>query len=279
MSELLETENLPVTAVEVLPSVMSQAEARQCIEAIKEYAVSLRRLLVELEDRRGWSVLGYSSMTACMVAEFNNSKPVLVRELKVGRIEKYHLQVPIGTYLESQLRPLSKLSSAQQYQPTVVKAHQLAGEGRLSAAHVRQAVNETLSPLRKVKQTLPSKYLRNDLVRIQCQVGALQEQKAWNGCWGIVHSTGNISNVRVLVANQEVDYMAGDLDWDINSEPQFRDACARVLNLWQQTDLEPVEENLLKFFQRRPFFTELEEQMISLMESKRPSSLTNKQLS
>ena len=73
--------------------------------------------------------------------------------------------------------------------------------------------------------------------------------------------------------------MAGDLDWDINSEPQFRDACARVLNLWQQTDLEPVEENLLMFFQRRPFFTELEEQMISLMESKRPSSLTNKQLS
>jgi hypothetical protein len=37
--------------------------------------------------------------------------------------------------------------------------------------------------------------------------------------------------------------MAGDLDWDDNCDPKFSETCDRILNLWQQPDLEPVEEN------------------------------------
>lgn len=262
-AELVEADSRDV---EVLPPVMTETEARQCIEAIKEHVVSLRRLLVELEDRRGWEALGYSSTTACMVAEFNNSKPVLVRELKVGRIEKHHLQVPIGTYLESQLRPLSKLQP-EQYKPAITKAHELAGFDKLTAVHVAKAVNELLRPTRFVAQQ-PSKFQRSDLIRIKCAVGALPEQKAWDGCWAIVQSVGNISCVRVLVGSKEVDYMVGDLDWDDNSDPQFRDVSERILTLWQ-TELEPIEQTVLKELQHRHFFTDLELQMISLMEAKR----------
>ena len=281
MSEPLKVEDNPFTTVEFVEkltepevnkrqSLMNKAEARHCVEAIKKHAVSLRQLLVELEDRGGWFVLGYGSITACLVSEFKNSKPVLVRELKVGRIEKHHLQVPIGTYLESQLRPLSKLFSKQQYQPTIAKAHQLAGDSRLTVTHVAQAVDEVLNPTRFVKRTNLSKYKAGDLVRIQCQTGALPEQRTWDDCWAIVQSTGNISCVRVLVGNKEVDYMADDLDWNDNSDARLRDTCERLLVLWQ-TELEPIEQTVLKELQRRHFFTDLETQIISLLEAKRLS--------
>lgn len=281
MSESSKVEDNPFTTVEVVEQptesetsehhlLMTKAEAQRCVEAIKKHAVSLRQLLVELEERRGWEALGYRSITACLVSEFKNSKPVLVRELKVGRIEKHHLQVPIGTYLESQLRPLSKLFSTQQYQPTIAKAHQLAGDTRLTATHVARAVGEVLNSTRFVKRTNPSKYKAGDLVRIQCQTGALPEQRTWDGCWAIVQSTGNISCVKVLVGNKEVDYMADDLDWNDNSDAQLRDICDRLLALWQ-TELEPIEQTVLKELQRRHFFTDLEVQIISLLEAKRPS--------
>lgn len=255
--------------VEVLAPVMTAAQAQRCVEAIKNHAVSLRTLLVELDDRRGWEALGYSSMTACMVTEFKNSKPVLIRELKVGRIEKHHLQVPIGTYLESQLRSLSKLEPTQ-YKLAIEKAHKIAGSDKVSAVHVAKAVTEILNPTRVVKDApTASKYKPGDLVRIKCALGALPEQKAWDGCWGTVQSTGSISCVVVLVGSKEIDYMAGDLDWDDNSDPKFSETCVRILNLWQQPDLEPVEENLLNFLQHRHFFSNLEVQMITLMEVKR----------
>lgn len=282
MSESSKVEDNPFTTVEFVEKLteseiskrhllMTKAEARRCVEAIKKHAVSLRQLLVELEDRRGWEALGYGNITACLVSEFKNSKPVLVRELKVGRIEKHHLQVPIGTYLESQLRPLSKLSSPQEYQPTITKAHQLAGDTKLTANHVAQAVNQRLNPTRFAKRTSPSKYKAGDLVRIQCQAGALPEQHLWNGSWAIVQSTGNISCVRVLVGNREVDYMADDLDWDDNSDAEFRVNCERLLRLWQ-TELEPIEQTVLKELQQRQFFTELETQIVILMEAKRLST-------
>jgi hypothetical protein len=62
--------------------------------------------------------------------------------------------------------------------------------------------------------------------------------------------------------------MVGDLDWDDNSEPKFRDTCDRILALWQ-TELEPIEQTVLKELQHRHFFTDLETQMLSLMEAKR----------
>jgi len=175
------------STVSLLTPVMTEAEARHYIAAIKEYVVSLRKLLVEIEDRRGWEVLNYSSMTACMVAEFTNSKSVLIRELKVGRIEKHYLQVPVGTYLESQLRPLSKLSP-EQYKLAVAKAHELAGFGKLTVTHVTKAVNEMLSLDQFVKQTPPAKYKPGNLVGITCQPGASPEEKAWDGYCGIVQS-------------------------------------------------------------------------------------------
>lgn len=172
--------------------------------------------------------------------------------------------MPIGTYLESQLRPLNKLAP-QQWQPALAKAHQLAGTAKLTAVHVIKAVNELLGSARFAINTEAPPFQVGELVRIACQPGALPEQKVWRGCWGIVKATGNICALNVLVGNQEVSFIASDLDWEQNSDPQFRDTCDRILKLWQKAELEPVEENLLKFWQRRYFFTELELKVIALL--------------
>ncbi len=62
--------------------------------------------------------------------------------------------------------------------------------------------------------------------------------------------------------------MAGDLDWEDNPDPKFRDTCSRILALWQ-AELEPIERTVLKELTRRHFFTDLEIQMISLIEAYR----------
>lgn len=65
--------------------------------------------------------------------------------------------------------------------------------------------------------------------------------------------------------------MADDLDWDDNSDAEFRVNCERLLTLWQ-TELEPIEQTVLKELQQRQFFTELETQIVTLMEAKRLST-------
>jgi hypothetical protein len=64
--------------------------------------------------------------------------------------------------------------------------------------------------------------------------------------------------------------MVGDLDWNDNLDPKFRDTCERILALWRKPQLEPVEENLLNFFQKRHYFSDLELKMIDLMENDPP---------
>ncbi len=250
---------------------MTAVEAQQCLQEIKSLGFSLRALLLELDIRRGWEALSYPSMTACLKAEFAEmgSKSTLIREWNAGQMER-ELQVQICTYPAYQLRPLRKLNP-QQRPVAMSKAREKAGNARMTEAHVTSAVNEILAHSQLTRQTLPSKYLVGDFVRIQCTAGALPEQKVWNGCWGIVLSTGNISSVNVLVGSKEVNYMTSDLDWDDNLDIEFYQTANQILNLWQQQDLEPVEENLLKFLQRRHFFTDLEKQIISLMEAKRLS--------
>ncbi len=261
----LNSAKLP-SAVDVLPPVMTEVEARQCLQEIKHLFDAARAKLLEFKERRGWEAMNYPHLTACLEDYFPESRTKLVRELFAAEVERDILQLPIGTCPASHFRPLRKLKP-QQYKQALDKAYALAGDGRLKSTHVADAVNQLLSPARAVNQNLPVKYKRGDLVHIKCVKGALPEQKAWNGCWGIVHSTGTISLVRVLVGRQEIEYMVGDLDWNDNLDPKFRDTCERILTLWRKPQLEPVEENLLNFFQKRHYFSDLELKMIDLMEN------------
>lgn len=65
----------PETAVNaVVAACMSTEEARQCINEIKTHLNSIRVLLLNLDERRGWAALGYESMRQCLIGEFKLSE-------------------------------------------------------------------------------------------------------------------------------------------------------------------------------------------------------------
>lgn len=264
-SESVENNSL----AQVIP-LMTKAEAGRCVEAIKEHAISLRQLLVELEERRGWEALGYSSMTACMVAEFKNSKPVLVRELKVGRMEKRYLRVPIGTYLESQLRPLSQLEPTR-YQEAIEKAHQIARGDRMTAAHVNQAVRELRS-----KEVFPSKpftpptlpYYVGDIVLVKCDRAVTEPYAKYNGCWAVV-SEVLPHGCRVQLMGQQWNIHWNDLKAIDLVDRSLKQVAVRVVTLLAGNNLDEMEREILERYHKRQWFTFWQLKLLQMIEFER----------
>ena len=73
---------------ELASQVMDAAEARACVTAINARLNGARQLLLELYEREGWRVLGYDSWRECVVAEFQQSKTHLYRQLEAARVER-----------------------------------------------------------------------------------------------------------------------------------------------------------------------------------------------
>jgi len=76
----------------IADSSMTAEEARRCIDEIKTYLNSVRVLLLNLDERRGWEALGYKSIRQCLKAELQGklgkSVSQLYRELAAGKIER-----------------------------------------------------------------------------------------------------------------------------------------------------------------------------------------------
>ena len=266
-----------VAAVEVLAPVMSEAEARQCIETIKGHAVSIRALLVDLEERRGFLALGYANMSACMEAEFRQSRPTLVKELKAGRIEKQILDVPIGTFLESHFRPLSKLKP-EYYKPAFDKASTLAGDRPVIAKDLAHAVAELLRSdpkaskkgiverLKERDATLPPiPYFDGDVVEIRA--GFNPALRKHDGCWGIVTHVGTWScKVHISVRNVNLQCLPDEMD---RVDPKYT---ADILSVSQriavlsELDLDPVIWSILETLNRQSCFTQIQLNLLAWAE-------------
>lgn len=122
-------------------TLMSEQEARTCVDTIRRGMENVRRSVYELYQRKGWLALGYSSWRDCVVAEFGQSKSQLYRELDAARIEA-NLQRDnvspigeIGAIPEGQLRPLAALPAEQQRE-VWERAVETAPDGKLTGAHV-----------------------------------------------------------------------------------------------------------------------------------------------
>ena len=211
MSKLSEVENLPVTAIEVLPSVMTEAEARQCIEEINSNVNQIRFLLVELESREGYAALGFANMSRLMQSSlFAKARSTLQKELQAGRIERHHLNVPIGTFNESHLRPFAKLNP-DYYKYAVDRACNIAGSRSIGAKDMSQAVAELLrTDPNAAKQGFAERpvsferlpYLENDVVKI-CRGGS--ELKRHFGYWGVIQHVGSFNcTVHISLKSEDV---------------------------------------------------------------------------
>ena len=137
---------------------MSAMEARECVNAIKGNLESLRLMLLELHQRRGWEALGYSSWEDCAKAEFGKSRSYVFQLVAAAEVEdnlalikEKSTIVDLNNIPVSHLTALAKLPPEQQAEG-LLKAEQIAQEEgkKRNAAHIAQAVQEIQQPLVKV---------------------------------------------------------------------------------------------------------------------------------
>lgn len=128
---------------------MSEQEARQCVEGIKQGFVNLRRQIWELYEREGWKALGYKSFRQCILIELEElSESRVYRELYAAQMESIFLPIgEIGATPESIYRPLKELPQDQQAKALLL-ARQLteSDNGIPTAEEVKNAVLIFKSP-------------------------------------------------------------------------------------------------------------------------------------
>jgi hypothetical protein len=134
---------------------MDAAEAKLSIQQIRGQIVSVRKVLFELDTRKGWVALGYKSFRACCLAEFPEIHERTVRfQLAAARVEEQLKELgnmlpnsPELTVREATL--LADLSDQPELMAAAyTTATQLAEEennGKLTDKLVKRAVDEVKS--------------------------------------------------------------------------------------------------------------------------------------
>jgi len=130
---------------------MTWDEARSCVAAIRSNLESLGAMLLDLERRRGWEALGYSSFRECAIAEFGKSQGYVYKLLHAASVDEnlaaseiYPLdKSEIALIPTSHKEELHKLPFDQQAE-ALKKADALAlAEGKYrQVKHVKQVVKE-----------------------------------------------------------------------------------------------------------------------------------------
>lgn len=140
----------------VVASNMTAEEARECIAEIKGHLNNIRLLLLELDERRGWEALGYSSIRQCMVGEFGRSQSQLYRELKAGKIEReISPRGEIGLIPEKHLRHIGKLPP-ERWSSAWAEALQTALPKGVTTTHVEKTVARIKSELTHAQKAEPA---------------------------------------------------------------------------------------------------------------------------
>lgn len=67
---------------------MTAEEAQECVTAIKSNLESLGAMILDLERRRGWEALGYSSFRECAMAEFGKSQGYVYKLLHAASVDE-----------------------------------------------------------------------------------------------------------------------------------------------------------------------------------------------
>ena len=73
---------------DLLPRLMTQEEARDCLDDIRVGTLKVKERLIELHERRGWEALGYPSWRECIEAELQISKSTAYRLLDAAYIQR-----------------------------------------------------------------------------------------------------------------------------------------------------------------------------------------------
>ena len=122
--------------------LMTESEARSCIDGINGHLRNARTLILDLYEREGWKVLGYLSWRECVSAEFQHSQTHMYRQLAAAFVEKViSPNGEIGVIHETHVRPLTSLTPDKQQLAWQV-AQDTAPNGKVTEVHVPGSCNQ-----------------------------------------------------------------------------------------------------------------------------------------
>ena len=180
-------------------------EARECADRINAGINNVRRDVLELHDRDGWSALGYKSWTECVQREFKQAERYIFYQFKAGKIEQNLNDsaksnctiVQLGSIPEGQLRPLARLEPDQQREAWQ-KAVETAPEGKVTAAHVAKIVDQ-VKPKIKDKPVFEKELVSEDFQNaFDNMVIELKNAAAMN--WQTTSYKGALEMIMTLLA-------------------------------------------------------------------------------
>ncbi|BAY50532.1 hypothetical protein SAMD00079811_81610 (plasmid) [Scytonema sp. HK-05] len=162
----------------------------------------IRHYLVLLDEGKGYEHLGFKNMTALLNSDFiQGSRSNLQKQWQAGRIERDSLGVEPGTIPEDHCRKLALLKAQpEQVQKAYINAQKLAGNGRLTAKIVQQAVQEIAAD--QGIELPPSKPKKKSLCGWHQNLSGTERYYKLNLC-GVEHSLQD-SNTEVCIKLEKV---------------------------------------------------------------------------
>ncbi len=253
-------------------SMMTEEEAKVVVKEINNACSRVRNLLVELEKRQGYLVLGFANMSQLMKSDlFARARSTLQKELLAGRIESDNLNVPIGTLPERHLRPLAKLKS-DYYGEAIGKAKELAGDRAMTAKDVKLAVAQLAvdrpeTARRSIIDTIKEKTFIPLTESAEYAVGNVVIVKAsgdstlrpYDGCWGIIERISAFAyHVCISVVNEVIQSKGDELkrvELGQADREQIKLISDRIAAL-QKYDLDDADNGFLELLQHRTVWTQ-----------------------
>jgi hypothetical protein len=136
MNELaLQTES--TAAAQVV--MMTESEARERVEQIKNHFGEIGKLILELYEREGWKALGCNTWRECAVAEFKHSRSRICQLLDAAKVERN-----VSNMLENDDRLTARaVDQLKHLQPDdqrllVKEAKEIAPDGRVTDKQIRE---------------------------------------------------------------------------------------------------------------------------------------------
>lgn len=280
LSEDKSLSNVPVGTFEI----MTEAEARAAVIEINGYCNKIRALLVELEQRQGYVALGFKNMSALMQSGmFLKARSTLQKELQAGRIEREHLNVPVGTFPERHFRPTAKIKP-EHYKAVFEKASEIAADrpttekdiGLAVATMLRddptvakRGIVDVIKERTFVPLTDNPQYQVNDAVRIKA--GGNDTLRSYDGYWGVIDRiSAHFYHISISLKKEVIGckgYEVERLDLEEKAIDELRQISDRVSQL-VRLDLEPVEYSVLETLQRSLSFTPTQLMFLEIIEKK-----------
>lgn len=141
--------------MQVTLTLMTEQEARACVNQIKGHLETTRALLFDLHEREGWKALGYATWQACITEEFHYSTQHAHRLLNAHLVDRILALrepgsptgdpgEPVATIEERHARELEPLLADPEAVCEVYDAVQDVTDGKPTAAAYRSAVNDRL---------------------------------------------------------------------------------------------------------------------------------------